>query len=341
MSTNKTERDWVRRISGRSSQDDNPETHGVDKTKDESPKTQSKDSVTLPDKTKDETKKGNGFHNVAGMTYLKDFATEAYINVLKYPHCAEAYGVVPPSILLVGPPGCGKTFFIENLAGEINVEFMKISPDDVGSPYIHGSQKLIAKTFREAKKKSPVILFMDEFDALVPKRTDSDNPHQNGEVNQFLVNMNNAADMGIFIVATTNRPECIDKAVLRAGRIDEVIYVDLPDAEARESLFRLSLDKIPTDDDIDYAKLAQLTQGYNFADITYLVKAAARKMFNATVADNAEHFKPVTQSLLEEVIAHKTPSVSPHDLRKYERMRDDYAPEHAKVRKFAIGFNPQ
>lgn len=173
---------------------------------------------------------------------------------------------------------------------------------------------------------------------MVPHRTADDLHNQNGEVNEFLCMLNNASDKGIYVIAATNHPEAIDKAVLRTGRIDEIIYVDMPGKAARESLFRLSLAQLPTAENIDYAKLAELTQGYNCSDISYIVKVASRKMFNASIAARGQPYKVITQLLLENVIAHKAPSVTPKDLREYERMRSLYSPKDANVRMQRIGF---
>lgn len=325
METDNNEKDWLRRMkSANLITDDAPVRYAgsIDKSK----------------KTLRVNSGPKGFCDIAGMDSLKTLVTESLINVLNNLECACAYGITPPSILMYGPAGCGKTYFAEAIAKEAGVKFMKVVPDDIASKWVHGTQERINEVFRKAEKMSPVILFFDEIDAMVPSRTQDDSHSQNGEVNEFLCKLNNASEKGIFVIAATNHPEVIDKAVLRTGRIDEMIYVDMPDKSARESLFRLSLSKIPATDDIDYARLADLTSGYNCSDISYIVKVASRNRFNATIADKSGALKPVTQALLEEVISKKSPSVSSRDLREYERVRNIFSPKDRQVRKQAIGF---
>ena len=284
-------------------------------------------------------KSSNGFGDVAGMDELKQMVTEDFINVLNNQECAKAFGITPPSMLFYGPSGCGKTFFAEKIAEEVGISFMKIVPDDLASTLIHGTQEKIGEVFRKAERKAPVLVFFDEFDAMVPQRSNDDRNYQNGEINEFLCMLNNAAEKGIYVLAATNHPERIDKAVLRTGRIDEIIYVDMPDTKARESLFRLELSKLPAAHNIDYERLADLTKGYNCSDISYIVKVASRKMFNASIKEKDLPYKVITQPLLEEAIAGKSPSVSSRDLREYERVRNELSPKDKGCKQVAVGFH--
>ena len=284
-------------------------------------------------------KQRNGFGDVAGMDELKQLVTEGFINVLNNQECAKAYGITPPSMLFYGPAGCGKTFFAEKIAEEVGINFMKIVPDDLASTLVHGTQEKIGEVFRKAESKAPTLIFFDEFDAMVPRRSNDDHNYQNGETNEFLCMLNNAAERGIYVLAATNHPERIDKAVLRTGRIDEIIYVDMPDSKARESLFRLELSKLPVAEDIDFEKLADLTKGYNCSDISYIVKVASRKMFNASIKEKDQPYKVITQSLLEESIARQSPSVTSRELKEFERVRSEFSPKDKGGQHVAIGFH--
>lgn len=281
----------------------------------------------------------NGFKDVAGMDELKQLVTEGFINVLNNRECAKAFGVTPPSLLFYGPAGCGKTFFAEKVAEEVGVNFIKVVPDDIASTLVHGTQEKIGALFAKASRQAPTVIFFDEFDAMVTQRSNDDRNYQNGETNEFLCMLNNAAEKGIYVLAATNHPERIDKAVLRTGRIDELIYVDMPDFDARESLFRLTLSKLPTAEDIDYARLADMTKGYNCSDISYIIKVASRKMFNASILEKDQPYKVITQKLLEDTILHKAPSVSSRDLREYERIRSELSPKDESCKHQTIGFH--
>ena len=322
----KAEKEWIRKV-----------TSGKMIEKEENPLLRSgaehNDSMQPSEKAK------HGFSDVAGMDELKQMVVEGFITVLNNRECAKAFGITPPSLLFYGPAGCGKTFFAEKLAEEVGINFMKVVPDDLASTLIHGTQEKIGELFRRAEEEGPTLLFFDEFDAMVPQRTSDDHNYQNNEVNEFLCMLNKASEKGVYVLAATNHPERIDRAVLRTGRIDEIIYVDMPDDKARESLFRLELSKLPASDDIDYTRLATLTTGYNCSDISYIVKVASRKMFNASIQEKDKPYKVITQSLLEESIARKSPSVTSRDLREFERIRGEFSPKDAGRRQVAIGFH--
>jgi transitional endoplasmic reticulum ATPase len=255
-----------------------------------------------------------GFAKIAGMNELKETLINDVIKILADPEGAAEYGLsIPNGILLFGPPGCGKTFIAEKFAEEANFNYCFIKSSDLGSIYIHGSQDKIGNLFKESKAKKPSIICFDEFDSLVPIRGGFENSSRDGEVNEFLTQLNNCGKSGIMVIGTTNRPDLIDPAVLRKGRIDKVIYVPPPDYEARVGLFKLYLDGKPVDFGIDYEELATKSERYVASDIEYIVVETARCAYRNKTR--------ITHSDILNTLSKTNPSVSNVDLEKYENLR--------------------
>lgn len=258
---------------------------------------------------------GNGFADIAGMDDLKEMLHKRVILILQNKELADKYKLTPPNgMLLYGPPGCGKSFFAEKFAEETGFNFILVKASDLGSIYVHGSQGKIADLFKKAEQNAPTVLCFDEFDAFVPNRSnDNSGANQAGEVNEFLSQLNNCSKRGIFVIATSNRPDKVDPAVLRTGRIDKQVYVPMPDATARKLMFELYLKDRPCGE-IDSDTLAAKTDGYVASDIAYIVNEAA------TIA--AFNREDITQELLIKTIEGIKPSISKDLLKEYEAMRD-------------------
>jgi len=222
-------------------------------------------------------RKRKSFKDVAGMEDLKNVLRKDVINVIKNSERYKKFGAkMMNGLLLYGPPGCGKTHIAECLAGEIDFYFMQKKSSDVNSEYINQTAKNIAKIFNEATSNAPTILFLDEFDAIAPKR-DTGNQHQMiaSGVNELLTQMNNAGEGDVFVVAATNYLEKIDDAI-RAGRIDKIVYVAPPDFEARKGMFELMLKDKPCDFGMDYNELSRITENYASSDIKNIIDIIAR-----------------------------------------------------------------
>lgn len=260
--------------------------------------------------------KGNGFADIAGMDELKAMLEQKVIFVLKEKELAERYRLTPPNgMLLYGPPGCGKTFFAEKFAEQTGFNFILVKSSDLASIYIHGSQEKIGELFKKAEESAPTVLCFDEFDALVPNRSQIDNTSLSGEVNEFLSQLNNCSQRGIFVIATSNRPDRIDPAVLRTGRIDKQVYVPLPDFQARKEMFKLHMKDRPfNEEEIDFDKLAADTDGYIASDIAYIVNDSAMMAAFAR--------KDITQELLEQCIHNTQPSIRKDVLKMYDDLKN-------------------
>jgi transitional endoplasmic reticulum ATPase len=260
--------------------------------------------------------KGQGFDQIAGMNELKDTLYQDILLPLNEKELYEQYKVsIPNGMLLYGPPGCGKTFFAQKFAEEINYNYIELKPSDLASIYVHGTQEKIAKLFAEAKEKAPTLIFIDELDAILPNREGNLSQSYASEVNEFLAQMTDCHQHGIFIIAATNRPEKIDPAILRTGRMDKVIYLGPPDLTARKEMFKLHLQDRPTEKDIDIDKLSDLTNFYVASDIKFLVNEASRNALKERTKIKQQH--------LEEVIKTNPPSISEKQLKKYETFRNN------------------
>lgn len=283
------------------------------------------------EKRKIQSKQGNGFADVAGMDEIKSIMQKKIINILKDPQKAERFKIqIPNGMLLYGPPGCGKSFIAEKFAEEAGYNYVFVKSSDLASIYVHGSQEKIGALFDEARKNAPTILNFDEFEALVPNRSKINNSSESGEVNEFLSQMNNCGKDRIFVIASSNRPDLIDPAILRKGRMDKIIFIPVPDKEARQGIFEIHMKDRPASDDIDYAYLAELTKNFVASDIAYIVNDAATRAFEEDV--------DITQSLLEEIIKENNPSVSSSDLKSYEQMRKKLESSSIEPERRQIGF---
>lgn len=276
-------------------------------------------------------KSGNGFADVAGLENVKTILSDEVMYVLKNPEKARQYRLKAPNgMLFYGPPGCGKTYVAEKFAQESKLNFVMVKASDLGSIYIHGTQGKIRELFDKAEEKAPTVLCFDELDGMVPDRSRLTSEGVSGEVNEFLSQLNNCSDRGIFVIGTTNRPNMIDPAILRSGRMDHLIYIPMPDAEARKELFRIHLSGRPQAEDIDLEALAGLTEGYVASDIELIV--------NKTALAAAKKDVPVSQELLEERIPMIRKSVSESDKESYEAVRQQMESKPKTAERRRIGF---
>ena len=196
--------------------------------------------------------------------------------LLEKPDLAKELGIHPPTgILLKGPPGTGKTTVARILAHESKCNFFAVSPPEIIDSYVGESEKRVRELFVRARANAPAIIFIDEIDALLPIRQGGVAIHSDKVVNQFLQEMDGMTpNARIFVVGATNRPDMLDPAVRRGGRLSREIEIPVPDHDARIQLFKLSTRNSPLSPDVDIEELSRLTDGYSGADIKALVSEA-------------------------------------------------------------------
>ena len=249
------------------------------------------------------------WEGVAGMRDLKAIFEEDIILPMKHPETYALYKIPRPNgFLLYGPPGCGKTFIVNKLAEVLRFQYIYNKPSDLGSTYIHGSQLRISELFERAEMMSPTLLFIDELDALIPRRDQDMFQGYKSEVNEFLVQLDNAGKRGILVIGATNFPNDLDDAALRPGRLDKKIFVGPPDMEARAEAFRLNLADRPAEN-IDFAWLAEESEYFTYAEIELVVVDAAR--------DAARHRSVISQGTMLKHISRMKPSLNEEKIEKY------------------------
>ena len=220
------------------------------------------------------------FKDVAGLSEAKT-EIEEIVEFLKNPQrYTELGGKIPKGALLVGPPGTGKTLLAKAVAGEANVPFFSMSGSDFVEMFVGVGASRVRDLFRQAKEKAPCIVFIDEIDAVGRARGKNPNMGANDErentLNQLLTEMDGfGSNSGVIILAATNRADILDKALMRAGRFDRQIYVELPDLNDRVAIFKVHLKKIKIDASVDIELLARQTPGFSGADIANVCNEAA------------------------------------------------------------------
>ncbi len=241
---------------------------------------------------------GIRFSDVAG----EDEAKENLAEIVDYLHNPEKYkevgAAMPKGLLLVGPPGTGKTMLAKAVAGEANVPFFSMSGSEFVEMFVGMGAAKVRDLFKQAKEKAPCIVFIDEIDAIGKKRDGhvGGNDEREQTLNQLLTEMDGFEEnSGVILLAATNRPESLDPALTRPGRFDRRVPVELPDLKGREEILKVHAKKIKLADDVDFEKIARMASGASGAELANIVNEAALR----TVRDSRRY---VTEADLEESI---------------------------------------
>nr|XP_014099100.2 nuclear valosin-containing protein-like isoform X2 [Bactrocera oleae] len=283
--------------------------------------------------------KREGFITVPDVTWadvgsLQDIREELQLAVLapvKFPEKLLTLGLTAPSgVLLCGPPGCGKTLLAKAIANEAGINFISVKGPELMNMYVGESERAVRACFQRARNSAPCVIFFDEFDSLCPKRSDTNEGGSGTRVvNQLLTEMDGVEDRkGVYILAASNRPDIIDPAILRPGRLDTILYVGLPQKEERVAILEATTKQRTRPelaDDVDFTAIAECTDGYTGADLAGLVRQSAMLALKESIHNPDSMDLRVRKSHFEHAIKLIRPSVSAQDRKTYEKLRLKYA----------------
>ncbi|ASJ07544.1 CDC48 family AAA ATPase [Thermococcus pacificus] len=274
--------------------------------------------------------------DIGGLEDVKEELREAVEWPLKYPEAFMGLGINPPKgILLYGPPGTGKTLLAKAVANESEANFIAIKGPEVLSKWVGESEKNIREIFRKARQAAPTVIFIDEIDAIAPRRGTDVNRVTDRLINQLLTEMDGIQEnSGVVVIGATNRPDIIDPALLRPGRFDRLILVPAPDEKARLEIFKVHTRRVPLAEDVSLEELAKRTEGYTGADIEAVVREAAMLAMRRALqegiirpgmkADEIRQKVKVTMKDFEEALKKIGPSVSKETMEYYRKVQEQF-----------------
>merc|ERR1719490_151920 len=279
--------------------------------------------------------------DIDGLEDTKRSLQELILYPIDHPEKFERFGMQPSrGVLFYGPPGCGKTMLAKAIANECQANFISIKGPELLTMWFGESEANVRDIFDKARSAAPCVLFFDELDSIAKSRGGSGGDAGGAAdrvINQILTEMDGmGSKKNVFIIGATNRPDIIDSAILRPGRLDQLIYIPLPDQDSRICILKASLRKTPVSKDVDIKYLAELTKGFSGADLTEIcqraVKLAIREDIQNEInrekerekagasmeVDNDDSIAEVDKKHFEEAMKFARRSVSDHDIRKYE-----------------------
>ncbi|MEM4598687.1 MAG: CDC48 family AAA ATPase [Candidatus Diapherotrites archaeon] len=243
------------------------------------------------------------YENVGGLKEEISMIREMVELPMRHPEVFERIGIsAPKGVLLTGPPGCGKTLLAKAVANESEANFYAINGPEVMSKWYGESEKRLRDIFEEAEKNAPSIIFIDEIDAIAPKREEVTGEVERRVVAQLLTLMDGLKSRGnVIVIAATNRPEALDEALRRPGRFDREIAINVPDQKARKEILQIHTRGMPLAKDVDLDKLAEITIGYTGADLEVLSKEAAMKALRKYIPEFKKYEEKIPTEILEKM----------------------------------------
>ncbi|MFQ5461314.1 MAG: ATP-binding protein [Phycisphaerae bacterium] len=262
-----------------------------------------------------------GFDDIAGLEDVKEEIRLKMIYPFAHADLARRYGIsTGGGVLLYGPPGTGKTMIAKAIAHEIDATFFVVSPAQMLSKWVGEAEQNIQKLFDTARAEPVSVIFLDECEALVPRRRSGGSTVMQRVVPQILQALegfDRQSDRALLFVGATNKPWMLDEAMLRPGRLDSLVYVGLPDAPARYRLLEIHFGDRPLSEDVDFGVLCDRLDGFSGADIKNIIAQAAQRPFMEAIAGGEA--RAIAMKDLLGVIAETAPSVHPADLVRFEK----------------------
>ena len=272
----------------------------------------------------DLTRARETFDSIANYEGTKKELKNAILDPIEKRDIAEAYSIQPPKgLLFFGPPGTGKTLMMRALSNEVRAKFFYVKSSSIESPFHGEGSKKIAEIFKRVAASSPAVLFFDEIDAIAGKRENMGDTISNELLSAMLQEMDGfVKTKGVVIVGSTNVPQLLDPSIMRPGRFDKIIYMPLPDKSGREKIFKIYLKHLPIEKNMDYGKLASITERFSGADIKAICEDTAREV--SEDASNQSKILAITTEDLVTTIKSRKPSTSLRQISDYEKFRYDY-----------------
>ena len=263
------------------------------------------------------------FDDIAGLEDVKEEIRLKIIYPFQHREEAERFGINPGGgVLLYGPPGTGKTLMARAVAGEVECAFFVVKPSEIMSKWVGEAEKNLAALFDVARERSPSVIFIDEVEALAPRRSENRSSVMARLVPQILAELEGFSGKSdpILFMGATNEPWSLDPAILRPGRFDEKIYVGLPDRPAIQRILEIHLEERPLEDDVDLLRLSEILDGYSGADIRNICRKAADDAFLRTIRGDSESV--IDQVTLLSIVKEVLPSVSAKEHERFLRYRE-------------------
>lgn len=265
------------------------------------------------------------FDHIAGLDDVKEEIRLKMIYPLRFPEAALEYGInLGGGVLLYGPPGTGKTMIAKAIAREIDATFFVVSSAQILSKWVGDAEQNITRLFDAAKSEKSSVIFIDEIEALAPRRKSSGSTVMQRVVPQILQELegfDRQADRSLLFLGATNKPWMLDEAMMRPGRFDTKVLIPLPDAPARYRMLEMYLaEKRPLADDLDLGLICDQLDGFSGADIKNIADRAAAKPFMRMVGGAGK--EPITMQDIEEVLAESSPSVHQKEILRYKKFAE-------------------